>query len=435
MIPKPSSNLESLHSEHYRFQRKPLTPDTTFHNIKDLYIDEVHVTSKEDRVRFLSEDERKKVSVNKNKSNVTLGLETNKIAVTGKPPKSKALMHRGSISQNHFSNVIDESHSVPEILPSIDKRVVSECSSGKYVKETKQCSSSSKEVRSCAQSSCSPKEIGSLNYSLPGKSTHDPLKTLSDKPLPVRSLVCSLIENSDQMSARMEKTESKKRGDLHKDAIFDSDSDDDDNRESASDPTRHSAHLKKPSVSVPKRKVIQLDMPTSGRCGVLKRMENGFRKFRPPKLDDWYRPILEIDYFSIAGLPSGSADGSAPLYEMKEIPLNFSSPDDYIKIFRPLVLEEFKAQFHNSFVEASSSEEMFCGSLCVLSVERVDDFHIVRARPEDGESARAFLENDLVLLTKEPLQNTAQQIHAVGKVRVPGNLLIFVSTSRSIILN
>ncbi|RLM84487.1 hypothetical protein C2845_PM04G07410 [Panicum miliaceum] len=48
----------------------------------------------------------------------------------------------------------------------------------------------------------------------------------------------------------------------------------------------------------------------------------------------------------------------------------------------PLVLEEFKAQLQNSYVE-TPLDDMICGCISILSVEIVDEFLIVRARPEN----------------------------------------------------
>ncbi|XP_058113518.1 uncharacterized protein LOC131256610 isoform X2 [Magnolia sinica] len=173
----------------------------------------------------------------------------------------------------------------------------------------------------------------------------------------------------------------------------------------------------KPGVSVAKRQVIQLTMPMGNKSGRFQRMDAAVKRFKPPRLDDWYRPILEIDYFSAVGLSSANEDENATITNFKEVPLCFLSPDHYMEIFRPLILEEFKAQLQNSYVEASSTE-MCCGRLCILSVERIDDFHLIRCIPDDGESAssRGCSENDLVLLTKTPPQSSAQNIHVIGKV-------------------
>lgn len=185
--------------------------------------------------------------------------------------------------------------------------------------------------------------------------------------------------------------------------------------------------LTKPIPNVPKRKVIQLQMPTNDKSGFLNRTGAGSRRLKPPRLDDWYRPILELDYFGVVGLSSSKDEKSTPSVNLKEVPLCFQSVEHYVDIFRPLVLEEFKAQLHNSHIEAPP-DDILCGSLSVLSVERIDDFHILRGRPDECESAasKGWLENDLVLLTKQPLKNSVQDVHVLGKVSSLLGLLHFL---------
>ncbi|KAK3035534.1 hypothetical protein RJ639_034739, partial [Escallonia herrerae] len=144
---------------------------------------------------------------------------------------------------------------------------------------------------------------------------------------------------------------------------------------------------------------------------------DGRKRFKAPSLDDWFRPILEIDYFVTVGLASASEEENQSTGILKEVPVCFQSPNEYMTIFRPLVLEEFKAQLRSSFLEMDSSEEMFCGSLSVLSVERIDDFHVVRCVHDDTNlsGSRSFYENDLILLTRQPLQNSSHDVHLVGK--------------------
>lgn len=176
---------------------------------------------------------------------------------------------------------------------------------------------------------------------------------------------------------------------------------------------RHSKiFLSKPCISVPKRKIVQLPIPTNNNTGRFGKMDARSRRFKPPRLDDWYKPILELDYFS------DQIDNLSMTSHLKEVPLCFHSSDHYLEIFRPLVLEEFKAQMHNSQAEDSSSEELCSGIFCVLSVERIDDFHLVRGSPELNElnASRDFSENDLILLTKDPLEKSSQPLHALGKV-------------------
>lgn len=181
---------------------------------------------------------------------------------------------------------------------------------------------------------------------------------------------------------------------------------------------RQQSLIAKSSTSLPKRQVIQLKSHFEIRSGRFHRLEAGVKRFKPPSLDDWYRPILEIDYFETVGLASAGEDRSQIVSKLKEVPMYFQSPEQYMEIFRPLVLEEFKAQLHSSFLEMSSLEEMYFGSLSVMLVERVDDFHLVRFVYDENDSAasKSFSENDLVLLTKEPLKKSTHDIHMVGKV-------------------
>ncbi|KAJ7962656.1 p-loop nucleoside triphosphate hydrolase superfamily protein [Quillaja saponaria] len=192
----------------------------------------------------------------------------------------------------------------------------------------------------------------------------------------------------------------------------------DDPLETALESTRRQPlHVAKPVLSVSRRQVIQLKTPVENRPGRLHRLEAA-KRFKPPRLDDWYKSILEIDYFSAVGLASARKDENRTPIKLKKVPVYFQSPEQYVKIFQPLVLEEFKAQLHSSFLEISSWEEILFGSLSVMSIERVDDFHLVRFVHDDSDSAgsKSFSENDLVLLTKDPPQKSSHDVHMVGKV-------------------
>ncbi|CAD6218676.1 unnamed protein product [Miscanthus lutarioriparius] len=170
---------------------------------------------------------------------------------------------------------------------------------------------------------------------------------------------------------------------------------------------------RKPSILVPKRQVVQLPVPVGRKPGSGSRVTST-RRLQPPKLGSWFRNILEMDYFAVVGLSSSEIVKKPAL---KEVPVCFDSPAQYVEIFQPLVLEEFKAQLQNAYVE-TPPDDMMCGNISILSVERVDDFLIVRARPEHSHSIkfRGCSENDLVLLTKDPLKNQGQQVHVLGKV-------------------
>ncbi|KAL4205316.1 hypothetical protein AMTRI_Chr01g114000 [Amborella trichopoda] len=172
---------------------------------------------------------------------------------------------------------------------------------------------------------------------------------------------------------------------------------------------------RKPSALVPKRQVIQLEMLSNHKSH---RSDGTVQRFRPPRLDDWYKPILELDYFSLVRLGAGNEDEIPNLTDLKEVPVCFQSPEHYVEVFRPFVLEEFKAQLLSSYADTSSLDDMCSGTVRLVSVERIDDFHLIRCIPGDRESAvfRGCYENDLVLLTRQPFQNAPQNVHMVGKV-------------------
>ncbi|XP_019193568.1 PREDICTED: uncharacterized protein LOC109187727 [Ipomoea nil] len=173
----------------------------------------------------------------------------------------------------------------------------------------------------------------------------------------------------------------------------------------------------KPSISGPKRQVIQLDLPVKNRSSLF-RVDGRVKRFKSARLDDWFRAILELDFFATVGLSVTSEEDNQNFNKLKQVPVCFESAEEYIEIFRPLLLEEFKAQLLSSFQEATSVEEMSCGSLSIMSVERIDDFHIIRCVRDDFDNSgsKSCLENDLILLTRQPLQNSAPDVHMVGKV-------------------
>lgn len=169
--------------------------------------------------------------------------------------------------------------------------------------------------------------------------------------------------------------------------------------------------------SGPKRQLIQLALPMENKSANF-RVHGEVGRFKAPRLDDWYKLILEIDFFATVGLVLPDNDENRKVKNLKQIPVCFTSPGEYVEIFQPLVFEEFKAQLQSSFLEMSSLEEMSCGSIAVLSVECIDDFHIVRCVHEDDGPMRGHScnENDLVLLTRQLLPSSSCETHMVGKV-------------------
>ncbi|VAI19196.1 unnamed protein product [Triticum turgidum subsp. durum] len=190
--------------------------------------------------------------------------------------------------------------------------------------------------------------------------------------------------------------------------------DEDDPLEHALDNYRRpQIRVTKSAILIPKRQIVQLQLPSERRQSS-GRPDTSFRRFSPPKLDSWFKNILEMDYFAIVGLSSSETVKKPAL---KQIPVCFDSQAQYIEIFQPLVIEEFKAQLQNAYVE-TPPEDMMCGSISILSVERVDEFLVVRGRAENTVcvKSKGCIENDLILLTKDPLKSSGQQVHVLGKV-------------------
>ncbi|MCD7466946.1 hypothetical protein HAX54_004048 [Datura stramonium] len=93
-----------------------------------------------------------------------------------------------------------------------------------------------------------------------------------------------------------------------------------------------------------------------------------------------------VQYFLTVGLTTEGEGKNDSSSKLKEVPVCFQSVDEYVDIFRPLILEEFKAQYQSSFQEITSLEEM-SWRLSVMSVERIDDFHFIRCVHEDVDSS------------------------------------------------
>ncbi len=138
----------------------------------------------------------------------------------------------------------------------------------------------------------------------------------------------------------------------------------------------------------------------------------------PPRLDEWFRRILIMDFFAATGVSDycPESDLSDPLVK---VPLRFESSQKYIEVFQPLLLEEFQAQLQRSYGELSLSDGMTTGTMRLMSLERVDDFQLGRFMAEGGAdgAARACSENDLLLLTRQPLcLGEPQSCHMLAKV-------------------
>lgn len=89
-----------------------------------------------------------------------------------------------------------------------------------------------------------------------------------------------------------------------------------------------------------------------------------------------------------------------------------------MKIFQPLVLEEFKSQLQRSHGELNLSDGSTSGVLRLMSLERVDEFQVGRFVAEAGSdgAARACADNEMLLLSRQQFQSGPQSCHLLAKV-------------------
>ena len=70
--------------------------------------------------------------------------------------------------------------------------------------------------------------------------------------------------------------------------------------------------------------------------------------FFNPSLDDVNKEVLGWDLYQILA--------GKPMYSLRDVPINFSSVDQYLDIFEPLLLEECRAQTLRSLKESEHIE-------------------------------------------------------------------------------
>ncbi|KAJ3676832.1 hypothetical protein LUZ60_002556 [Juncus effusus] len=162
-----------------------------------------------------------------------------------------------------------------------------------------------------------------------------------------------------------------------------------------------------------KRQVVQLPMPggvnnknnnNNYYNNSFRNRNKGLRRLQRPNLDPWYKHILQMDYFSLINPKETENDSSSSNFlNLKKVPLKFDSPTHYFEIFKPLVLEELKAQLKSSYLE-NSVEQM--GKVSIVSVERIDGFLQIRARPDEKANLRirGACVDDLVLVTEKEFE-------------------------------
>ena len=148
--------------------------------------------------------------------------------------------------------------------------------------------------------------------------------------------------------------------------------------------------------------------------------------FFNPSLDDMNKEILGWDVYTML---SGEA-----MYELKKVPVHFSSVDQYLDVFEPLLLEESRAQTLRSLQSHDVTEHQL--KLQAVRGEPHEPFRIANFEaPSEATTKPLYFDTDLVLVSHEQLdlervdddgQLVPQQFHALALVNgsSPGTLAL-----------
>lgn len=120
--------------------------------------------------------------------------------------------------------------------------------------------------------------------------------------------------------------------------------------------------------------------------------------FAHVSLDEMNKEVLAWD---IHQMLSGE-----PMYSLRKVPVHFSSIDQYLDIFEPLLLEECRSQILRSMGESEGAARV-THRLKLLAVEPCDPFRVMRFEPPaaapTANGKPALVETDLVCVSYEPL--------------------------------
>ena len=147
--------------------------------------------------------------------------------------------------------------------------------------------------------------------------------------------------------------------------------------------------------------------------------------FYSPSLEEMSKEVLAWDlYHMLAG---------KAMYSLRDVPVRFSSVDEYLDVFDPLLLEECRAQTLRSLHENDGREH----HVLLRSVEPLEPFRIVHFEaPADSLTKPTYFDTYLVFVSHEPLDchvraeptlgSKGQQFHALALVTLssPGTLTL-----------
>mmetsp|Transcript_12749 Transcript_12749/g.46633 ORF Transcript_12749/g.46633 Transcript_12749/m.46633 type:complete len:878 (+) Transcript_12749:157-2790(+) len=98
--------------------------------------------------------------------------------------------------------------------------------------------------------------------------------------------------------------------------------------------------------------------------------------------------------------------------EFESVPKSFRSADQYLEVFRPLVIEECRAIIYRGSVQNAKSHRTLCAEL-----NQVNNFEAAKLAVESSVQ-REYRENDLILLCREPPETSVSEPsqHSLGIV-------------------
>jgi senataxin len=132
--------------------------------------------------------------------------------------------------------------------------------------------------------------------------------------------------------------------------------------------------------------------------------------FYNPSLDEMNKEVLAWDLYHML-------EGRA-MYSLRDVPVRFSSVDEYLDVFEPLLLEECRAQTLRSLHENDGRES----HVQLRSVEPHEPFRIIHFdAPTESSTKPTYFDTDLVFVSHEPL-DLHTRAEANGSSKVPPKL-------------
>lgn len=141
-----------------------------------------------------------------------------------------------------------------------------------------------------------------------------------------------------------------------------------------------------------KTKILDLPNVRDEKQIFREQMEEVKKKYRrlAPSLDDLHKVILQWDLNTVQ-IPNESF--------LRRVPHLFNSVDEYIEIFEPLLLEEFRAQ-----LDKAKDEDTFPSKkMKIKDIARVNDFHLITFYGQDAH--HSFQDNELVIVSKDEIHS------------------------------